>query len=85
MSAQVPKEMKEEILAKIKNGGKASEIADQYGIHRKTVYGWLGGAARSHVGFAEYQKMRKERDGLLALVGELLLKAKSAGGKNGRW
>jgi transposase len=85
MPAVVAKEIKEEILMKIKNGGKASEIADHYGVHRKTVYGWLGGAARSHVSFKEYQKMRKERDGLLALVGELLLKTKSSGGKNGSW
>lgn len=85
MPATVTKEIKEEILVKIKNGEKASMVADHYGVHRKTVYGWLGGAARSHVSFGEYHKMRKERDGLLALVGELLLKAKRSGGKNGRW
>lgn len=85
MVAHVPQEIREEILAKIKNGGKASEVADQHGVHRKTVYGWLGGIARSSVSVSEYHKMKRERDGLLALVGELLLKAKASGGKNGHW
>lgn len=81
MPAHISKEIKTEILAKIKGGHKATDIADQYGVARKTVYGWLGGEARSHVSFGEYQKLRRERDGLLALVGELLLKTR---GKNAR-
>ena len=79
-----PKEIRTEILAKIKGGVKATEVADQYGVSRKTVYGWLGGEARSHISFGDYQRMRRERDGLLALVGELLLKQRT-GGKNRGW
>lgn len=82
MAAQVPKEIRAEILAKIKSGGKASEVANQYGVSPKTVYGWLGGEARSHVSFLAYQKLKRERDGLLALVGELVLKTRSRGGKS---
>lgn len=82
MAAQIPKEIRTEILAKIKGGAKASDVADAHGVSRKTVYGWLGGEARSHVGFGEYQKLKRERDGLLALVGELVLKTRGRGGKN---
>lgn len=84
MAAQISKEIREEILAKIKAGAKASEVADQHGVSRKTVYGWLGGMARTTIGFAQYQKMKRERDGLLALVGELLLKTRR-GEKNYAW
>lgn len=81
MPAHVPKEIRTEILTKIKGGQKATEVADHYGVSRKTVYGWLGGEARSHVSFGDYQKLKRERDGLLALVGELVLKTR---GKNVR-
>lgn len=43
MPANVRKEIKEEMLAKIKGGAKASEIADQYGVTRRSVFGWLSG------------------------------------------
>lgn len=82
MPAHVPKEIRAEILAKIKGGARATEVADQYGVSRKTVYGWLGGEARSHVSFVEYQKIKRERDGLLALVGELVLKTRGRGEKS---
>lgn len=84
MAAQIPREIREEILAKIKGGAKASDIADQHGVSRKTVYGWLGGVAKATIGFAQYQKMKRERDGLLSLVGELLLKTRK-GEKNILW
>lgn len=83
MPATITAEIKREIIAKIKSGAKATDIADQYAVARKTVYGWLGGDARSHVSFKEYQRVRKERDGLRALVGELLLKQMSGEKKRG--
>lgn len=51
MPAHVKAEIRSEILSKIKGGAKATEVADQYGVSRKTVYGWLGGEARTHVSF----------------------------------
>lgn len=84
MAAQIPREIREEMLAKIKGGAKASDVANAHGISPKTVYGWLGGAAKTNIGFAQYQKMKRERDGLLALVGELLLKTRR-GEKNSFW
>jgi DNA invertase Pin-like site-specific DNA recombinase len=82
MAAHVKKEIKEEILKRIKNGEKATEVADHYGVHQKTVYGWLGWQAKSSVSVIEYHKLKRERDTLLQLVGELMLKQKSTRGKN---
>lgn len=82
MATQIPGEIRQEILAKIKGGAKASEVANQHGISAKTVYGWLSGEARRHVSFLAYQKLKRERDGLLALVGELVLKTRGRGEKN---
>jgi len=37
----ITKEIKEEILLKIKQGTKVSVLADQYGISAKTISTWL--------------------------------------------
>lgn len=81
MPAVIRKEIKEEMLAKIKGGVKPSEVADQYGVTRRSVFGWLSGQARTTVSFEAYQKIKRERDGLLTLVGELVLEQRR-GGKN---
>jgi len=41
MFKPIAKEIKEEILLKIKQGTKVSVLADQYGISAKTIYTWL--------------------------------------------
>ncbi len=38
-------EVKAEILSKIKSGEKVLDIAKQYGISEKTIYGWLSKAS----------------------------------------
>jgi transposase-like protein len=37
----VPKEIKNEILAKVKGGEKVVDLARQYGISDKSIYTWL--------------------------------------------
>lgn len=37
----IPKEIKQEILEKVKSGEKVIELAKQYGIADNTIYGWL--------------------------------------------
>ena len=41
MKAIVTKEVKEEILSKIKSGESATSVAQKYGVSPKTIYGWL--------------------------------------------
>jgi len=41
MFKQIPLEIKQEILQKVKEGLSASDVAIQYGISTKTVYKWL--------------------------------------------
>lgn len=41
MFAKIPKEKRDEILAKARAGEKVIGLASQYGISDKTIYGWL--------------------------------------------
>ena len=41
MSRRIPKEIKEEISSKIQAGERVADLAEQYAISTKTIYGWL--------------------------------------------
>jgi len=45
----IPKEIKEEILSKVKAGERVAALAEQYGISTKTVYTWLSKEAGEEV------------------------------------
>jgi len=70
----VPKDVKEYILKRVKEGGKtAAEIAEEHGITRSAVYRWLkeetGGGSDPAI-----FKLQKENQILKQLVAELSLK-----------
>jgi len=37
----IPKEIKDEIVSKVKLGNKVLDLASQYGVSDKTIYRWL--------------------------------------------
>ena len=41
MARRVSKEVKEEILSKVKAGERVVDLATQYGVSTKTIDGWL--------------------------------------------
>ena len=41
MSRRIPKEIKEEILSKVQAGERVADLAEQYGVSAKSIYGWL--------------------------------------------
>lgn len=78
----IAKEIKEEILGKIKSGEKVTDLAKQYGISDKTIYYWL----RQHTGedivsAVKYNKLKRENEELKRLLGEITLEM-SLGKKN---
>lgn len=74
MFQPIKKEIKEEILHKIKTEGlvvvKASE---QYGVSTKTIYGWLAKLAMKPPSALELYKLRKENQALNQIIGRLTL------------
>ena len=71
MKNAINKEVKEEILAKVKSGEKVSALSSQYGVSDKTIYNWLRGKVVNNVSFLEFAKLKKENQILKEIVGVL--------------
>ena len=70
----IPKEIKDEVLAKAKAGERVSQLASQYGISDKTIYTWLRlDTLEPVVSILAYNRLKRENDELKKLVGELTL------------
>lgn len=74
MYPRIPKEKKDEILAKIKTGEKVVALSTQYGINAKTIYYWLRtDTGEEVVSVLKYNKLKRECEELKRLIGELTL------------
>lgn len=80
---RIPKEIKDEVLARIKQGQKVTQLASEYGISAKTIYTWLSAGVQAEVGALEYVRIKRERDDLLRLVGNLTLEVEKRKKKRG--
>ncbi|MCB9802212.1 MAG: helix-turn-helix domain-containing protein [Pseudomonadales bacterium] len=47
--AGISKDIKAEIIAKVKAGQKVADLAKAYGISTKTIYNWLRGQVKEQV------------------------------------
>lgn len=82
MFSKIPKEKKDEILARVHAGEKVSALASQYGISDKTIYYWLrADTGEEVISVLKYNKLKRENEELKRLVGELTLDL-SQGKKN---
>lgn len=76
---RVSKEVKEQILHRIKNEGvPVVQAASEHGISPKTIYGWLGKGLEGQPTIGEVVKLKRENQMLLGLVGELTVKLSAA-------
>lgn len=72
MSDPIKKEIKEEILFRIKNEGLAVvKAADQYGINRRTIYGWLSTAGVTNPSSQKIREQQNEINKLYTIIGKL--------------
>lgn len=62
--AGIAKEVKAEILSKVKAGEKVVEISKQYGISEVTIYSWLKQGVEGRVSVLEHRKLQKENEQL---------------------
>lgn len=69
MFKPINREIKEEILSKIKEGQKAPGLASQYGISAKTIYTWLSRLVTPEISFAEFNKIKRENEELKRIIG----------------
>ncbi len=70
---RIPKEIKSEVLARVKTGSKVLDLAKEYGISTKTIYNWLSVGVKKRISHLAYSKLKRERDDLLKIVDNLTL------------
>ena len=69
---RVPKEIKDEILKKVKEEGlPVAKIAKQYGVNPQSIYNWLSGDTngRKINPILEINKLKRENQNLYELLG----------------
>lgn len=73
MFKPVPKEIKDEILQKVKDGQKVSELASVYGIRSRTIYQWLARSVVPQTTLVEYNRLKRENEELKKIIGIMAL------------
>lgn len=72
----VSKEIRQEIVSKVKAGEKVAALASQYGISDKSIHTWLHqDTGEEIVSVLKYNKLKRENEVLKQIVGELTLDA----------
>lgn len=72
MFTPIKKEIKEQILHRIKNEGiPAAQVAREHGVSDKTVYSWLARLAEKEPSILELNRVKRENEGLKHLIGLL--------------
>ncbi len=68
---------KQEIISRIKdNGEKVADLAKEYGVWSKTIYNLLRNKVNQPSDALELARVKRERDALLQIVGQLFFESK---------
>lgn len=74
MGRRVKKEIREEIIGKVQAGERVADLAEQYAVSTKSIYGWLRqDSGEGVVSVLEFNKLKRENEELKRLIGELSL------------
>lgn len=69
----IPKEVKEEILEKVKGGRRVSELSKEYAISEKTIYKWLQKQVKpGTVSILKYNRLKRENEELKRIIGMIV-------------
>jgi len=70
-------EQKREIIGRIKEKGeRVADLAKEYGIQPRTIYGHLSRSGQHSGTLLELSKLKREKDALLKIVGQLIVDQK---------
>jgi len=68
-------EQKEEIIKRIREQGeRVPKLAQEYGVNPKAIYNLLRGIATGSNTLLELAKVKREKEALLKIIGELVAK-----------
>ena len=75
----IPKEIKEQILKRIKEEGvTVKQAADDAGISTKTIYNWMRSNSVKDTSILEISRLKRENKELLEIIGELTHEVKKS-------
>lgn len=78
----IAKDVREQIITRIKNDGvTAAQAARDAGVSPKTVYNWLARGIAKEPGIMENNKLRRENQFLMQLIGKLTMEKEQLRGK----
>ena len=67
----VPREIRDEILRRLKEGESAVKLAAEYGISDKTIYHWTVKSTRKINPILELSRLKRENKALYEVIGVL--------------
>jgi transposase-like protein len=68
----IPKEIKEQILKRIKEEGvSVVDAASEHGISTKTIYNWMRNKSVQSTNILEVSRLKRENKELLEIIGRL--------------
>ena len=67
----VPKEIRDEILRRLKDGESAVKLAAEYGISDKTIYHWTVKSTKKINPILELSRLKRENKVLYEMIGVL--------------
>lgn len=80
---KIAREVKEQILNRIKNEGVSiAQAATEHGVSEKTIYGWFRKKVEGYPVMSDVLKLKRENTALKELVGEITLKLSETQKKN---
>jgi transposase-like protein len=80
---RVPKDVKADILRRVKEEGiSVSVAAKDAGISDATIYTWLGTGAAGAPSWSEFSRLQKQNKELFEVIGELTVQLSAAKKKN---
>lgn len=66
-------EQKQAIIARIKDKGeRVADLAKEYGVVPRAIYGYLSRSGQNSGALLELSKLKREKDALLKIVGQLV-------------
>ena len=70
-------EQKREIIARVKEKGeRVADLAKEYGVSPRIIYGYLSRSGQNSGTLLELAKLKREKEALLRIVGELVVDQK---------
>ncbi|MDP3794533.1 MAG: transposase [bacterium] len=76
---KIAPEVKAEILRRVKEEGvSVSQASQEHGVTTTTIYTWLGAGVNSAPSWSEFSRLKREKDDLLRLLGDLTVRLSTA-------